>query len=509
VARHLTTGPDSKGFLIDSEKANEGGYMTRIETRGVSALAVLVLAALCAAIPAYAQKYSVVYDLGNRTGDPIWPSGSLAQGTDGALYGQSTSGGAYGLGTVFKITPSGEMRVLYDFCPQAFCGIQPQGGLTLRPDGHFIGTTQYGGLNGSGTIFDISQTGSLTVLHSFTSSTDGDSPEEPPIYGADGHFYGTTPYGGGSKASCGTIYRISGAVGGFLQVLHHFHQTDGCQRATLVLGADGNFYGTTEIGGTFDDGVVFKMTPAGMVTVLHSLDGVNDGYDPIAPLFQGSDGNFYGTTQNTGGSPGNVFQITPAGTFTVLYKLNGTTDGAHPWAGVVQATDGNFYGAAAIAGSINNTNCFSDSGCGTLFQVTPGGSFSVLYNFDYTTGFYSLAPFQHTNGELYGNTVHGGTGTNQACGQYGCGVLYSWNAGLPAFVSLIPYAGKVGSTIGFLGQGFTSSSSVSFNGTPATATVVSGTYLRATVPSGATTGFVTVTTSSGTLTSNKQFIVQP
>jgi hypothetical protein len=113
---------------------------------------------------------------------------------------------------------------------------------------------------------------------------------------------------------------------------------------------------------------------------------------------------------------------------------------------------------------------------------------------------------------LYGNTSVGGTGKLCQNGSvFGCGVFYSWDASLPPFVTLLPYLGKVGSTIEFLGQGFTSASTVSFNGTPAAVALQgnSGTYLRAMVPSGATTGFVTVTTSTGTLTSNKQFIVIP
>jgi len=279
----------------------------------------------------------------------------------------------------------------------------------------------------------------------------------------------------------------------------------------LVLGTDGNFYGTTDIGGTgvgSGAGVMFQSTLSGRVTVLYDF-GTGVGVNPNGPLVQGSDGNFYGTTFAAVGQAygGTVFQITPTGSPTFLYELNGTTDGAGPVDGLGQATDGNFYGVTLEAGSGNNCG---PNGCGTLFQVTPGGSFSVLHNFDSVTGFIARGtPFQHTSGVLFGNTVLGGTATGNCVNSGPCGVLYSWNAGLPAFVNLVPYVGKVGSSIGFLGQGFTSSSSVSFNGMPATASVVSGTFLRATVPSGATTGFVTVTTSTGTLTSNKQFVVTP
>ena len=484
--------------------------MKKIKSYRTWTLAVMILATLFAAIPAYAQTYSVLYDFGSRSGDPLNPVGGPAQGRDGALYGTSDIGGVNSGGTVFKITPAGRLRVLYNFCSQPVCGdgSEPYAGLTLRPDGNFIGTTELGGGFGHGTVFDISESGSLTVLYSFTGGADGSQPMAPPIY-ANGAFYGTTPFGGGASG-CGTTYRIVNTGGGFT-ILHTFNKTDGCDPgAPLVLGMDGNFYGTTPNGGALNAGVVFTMTPSGKVTVLHSFDPANDGGAPN-PLVQGSDGNFYGTLAHgaTSGtaSDGTVFRITPAGTFTVLYRLNQSgTDGSGVQAGLVQVPDGNFYGAASMGGSSLCTN----NDCGTLFQVTPGGSFSVLHNFDFPTGSLPLsAPFQHTNGVLYGVTDGGGDDFVECFIEVGCGVFYSWNAGLPASVSFVPDRGKVGSSVEILGQGFTSSTTVSFNGTPATATVVSGTYLKATVPSGATTGFVTVTTSTGTLTSNKQFIVIP
>jgi uncharacterized repeat protein (TIGR03803 family) len=482
--------------------------MTRIESRGVFALALLVLIAVVATAPSYAQDFSVVYDFGSRSGDPANPLGSIAQGRDGALYGTSLFGGANGVGgvgAVFKVTPGGQARVLYSFCAQANCadGEYPFGGLTLRPNGHFLGTTQGGGTYNFGTIFDISEAGTLTVLYSFTGGADGSYPMAAPIEGPGGEFYGTASTGGISPG-CGTIYRFT-APGNVVQVVHSFDRTDGCApQQPLVWGTDGNFYGTTLGGGTSGFGILFQSTPTGSLTVLHDFGVYNS--ETSAPLIQGDDGNFYGTTvgDTDGTIGGTVFQITPGGTYTVLHTLNGTTEGSRVLAGLVQATDGNFYGVASQGG--NSTNCPNGaSDCGTLFQVTPGGSFSVLYNFDSTTGYSpGAAPFQHTNGVLYGDTQLGGP----RLGSQG-GVFYSWSASLPAFVSFVPDRGKVGSFVEILGQGFTSSTAVSFNGTPATATVVSGTYLKATVPSGATTGFVTVTTSNGTLTSNKQFIVTP
>jgi uncharacterized repeat protein (TIGR03803 family) len=261
----------------------------------------------------------------------------------------------------------------------------------------------------------------------------------------------------------------------------------------LVQGTDGNLYGTTT-GYYGGNGSVFKITTSGKFTTLYNFDGTH-GAGPYATLVQGSDGNFYGTTGAGGSSnAGVVFKITPNGTLTVLHNMNGTSDGTSPWAGLVQATDGNFYGVNTAAGTTNN---------GTIFKISPTGSFSVLYNFDGTTGSEpSVTLFQHTNGILYGVTYGGGIGT-----ECGCGVFYSLNLGLKPFVSLLPNSAKVGKTIEILGQGFKGTTRVSFNGTPATFKVVSSTYLTVVVPKGATTGFVAVTTPKSKLKSNRKFRV--
>jgi uncharacterized repeat protein (TIGR03803 family) len=480
--------------------------MARVESHRVSALALLVLIAVFAATPGYAQNFSVLYEFGSRSGDPTAPYGFVAQGRDGSLYSTSFNGGANGGtnggdGAVFKITPAGQERVLYSFCSQTNCsdGESPQSGLTLRADGHFLGAASTGGSQGFGTIFDISPTGSLTTLYNFTGGKDGGFPAWPPILGTDGTFYGTTP-NFGAPSGCGTIYGIAGGV---FSLLHQFDGSQGCNPNTLVLATDGSFYGTTVAGGTTGNGVFFRVTvrpgKSTLVTVLYNFDGLTLA-NPQGPLVQGSDGNFYGTTVETRNLSSEIFKITPSGVPSILHTMS-QTDGTDLFTGLVQATDGNFYGAATRGGNTTVAPC-NPAGCGTLFQVTPAGGFSVLYTFDFTTGAGPSTPVQHTNGLLYGDT--GGGGINSRTG-----VFYSWDAGLSASVSFVPDRGKVASFVEILGQGFTSSTTVSFNGTPATATVVSGTYLKAVVPSGATTGFVTVATSTGTLTSNKQFIVIP
>jgi uncharacterized repeat protein (TIGR03803 family) len=466
---------------------------------------------------ASAQTLSVLYNFGSASGDPLNPVyiGAVAQGRDGNLYSTAENGGIDGgdgvcCGAVFKITPAGTLKTLHAFSGDDDGGT-PTGGLTLGTDGNFYGTTLKGGSDGFGTIFKITALGALTTLYSFTDGSDGGYPYAAPVEGTDGNFYGTTAEGGNANCNfgygCGTIYKITPA--GQITIIHQFDLTDGnSPTAPLVLGTDGNFYGTAYGGGAYDLGIVFKITRAGKLAVLYSFDGAH-GESPLAPLIQGGDGNFYGTTNN-GGSHGDgvVFKITPSGKFTLLHSMNGKTDGEEP-AGLVQATDGNLYGVNAYGGS-TNSNC--QDTCGTLFKITPTRTFSVVYNFDYTTGMApEVAPFQHSSGLLYADTEFGGTGNLGPCSAVTCGVFYSWaNASLPAFVSLLPYSGKVGKKIEFLGQGFVKGkTTVSFNGTAATPTVVSGTYLTAAVPSGATTGFVTVTTSGVKLTSNKIFRVTP
>jgi len=455
-----------------------------------------LLAFLCGTTNAQAQTFSVLYNFGSQNGDPLNPqyAGVIAQGRDGNLYSTTRSGGE-GPGVVFKIAPTGALTVTYSFRPAG--GGQPTSGLSLGTDGEFYGTTLLGGGVGKGKVFKVTQGGNITVLNGFK-RVGGELPYAPPIQGTDGNFYGTASAGGNfgcQGQGCGTVYKITPS--GKLTVLYVFDSTHGqTPFAPLVQGSDGSFYGTTSGGGTNGHGTVFKITTAGNLTVLYNFDGTH-GAGPIAPLAQGNDGNFYGTAGGGANGVGVVFKLTPKGAITVLHQFNGT-DGQLPYAGLVQATDGNFYGATASGGSI---------GGGTIFRVSGKGSFSTLYNFnnsDSTNPEVTL--FEHTNGILYGDTFQGGTG--KGCSTSGCGTFFSLDVGLKPFVSLVSTSGRIGKTIEILGQGFTGTTWVSFNGTAANFQEVSDTYLTATVPNGATTGYVTVTTPGGILTSNKKFRVK-
>jgi uncharacterized repeat protein (TIGR03803 family) len=440
------------------------------------------------------------------------------QGFDGNLYGVTYGGGnvepqcstslsSGGCGTVFKVTPAGVLTTLHAFCAQSGCtdGINPNG-LAVGTDGNFYGTTASGGSSGKGTVFKITPTGTLTTLHNFA-GTDGASPDGTMAGSSGGTFYGVTASGGTS--SWGTVFKIT--TSGTFTSLFDFNLTNGgTPESGLVQGTDGNFYGTTFYGGTSTAcgtgcGTVFKITPAGALTTLHSFIST-DGEAPFGQLVQGTDGNFYGATTQGGlmdcssldDGCGTVFKITPTGTLTTLVDFD-STNGGEP-TGVFQATDGNFYGTTVVGGS--STAC--DYGCGTLYDVSSAGTLTTLHNFVKADGAApGAAPFQSTNGTLYGTTQSGGS----KCSPNGCGAVYSLSVSLGAFVETLPTSGKAGTAVVILGNNLTGSTSVTFNGTAASFTVVSGTEIKTTVPTGATTGKVKVTTPSGVLTSNVSFRV--
>jgi uncharacterized repeat protein (TIGR03803 family) len=491
---------------------------------------LLCLFCVAAATGSPAQTFNSL-SLDGTTG--IVPLAPLVQGTDGNFYGTTFGEGDVGYGTVFKITLAGMLTTLYNFCSQAGCtdGQSPSAGLVLGTDGNFYGTTEYGGNLGAGTVFKITPGGTLTTLHSFcaqTGCTDGAYPYASLIEGTDGNFYGTTLGGGlyppplGSECyvygtsgdGCGTVFKIT--PGGTLTTLYSFCSqlnNYGCADGalpygSLVQGADGNFYGTTVIGGAEDCsaggcGTVFKITPSGTLNTLHSFcsqAGCSDGTNPKGGLVQGSDGNFYGTTLLWGTHDGGtVFMMTPAGQLTTLYDFcsrTNCTDGGAPEAGLIQATDGNFYGTTYGGGA--------NSG-GTVFKITRGGRLTTLYSFcsqtnctDGENPYDSLV--QGTGGE-FGGTTYAGGDENE-------GTVFGLSVGLGPFVRTLPASGKVGSSVIILGNNLTGATSVTFNGTLATFTVKSSTEITTTVPSGATAGYVKVTTASGKiLTSNLQFRV--
>ncbi len=431
----------------------------------------------------------------------------VVQGTDGNLYGTS-GGGANNAGTVFRVGLQGTLTTLHSFCSETNCtdGDLPTEALVLASDGDLYGTTYQGGLNNMGTVFRITQGGTLTAIYSFCSQfgcTDGAHPTAGLIQATNGNFYGTTSAGGGY----GTVFKITPT--GKLTTLHSFSPPEGEEPTGLIQATDGNFFGTAPRGGINDAGTVFKITPGGNLTTLYRFCGqfnCTDGANPLNRLVQAADGSFYGTTYaagdltcNEGFGCGTVFKITAGGRLTTIHRFE-ATDGVQPMAGLVQATDGNLYGTTLGGGDLG---CNPPNGCGTIFNVAPGPMLTTLHRFESTDGRFLFGSLvQATDGSFYGATGNGG-------GPYDDGTIFSLDVGLGPFVTFVRAAGKVGQTGAVLGQGFTGTTSVSLNGVAANFKVVSDTLIRATVPAGATTGYVTVTTPSGTLTSNAPFHVIP
>jgi len=307
----------------------------------------------------------------------------------GNLYGTTEAGGAYDFngGTVFKLTPKGKETVLHSFCAQNNCtdGALPYAGVIFDQKGNLYGTTFDGGAYGDGVVFKLTPAGKETVLYSFCAQSDcsdGASPIAGLVFDRKGNLYGTT-FGGGAYGE-GVVFEVTSK--GNERVLYSFctqnYCTDGKQPgAGLVLDGKGNLYGTTPSGGAYGNGTVFKLTPAGLETVLYSFcaqSHCSDGGQPFAGVIFDHKGNLYGTTFSGGtgrtdGGGGTVFKLTSKGKEKVLYPFCEQTncpDGADPDAGLVFDQKGNLYGTTEYGGSNNNQAC-RYLGCGVVFKLTP------------------------------------------------------------------------------------------------------------------------------------------
>lgn len=349
----------------------------------------------------------------NNTNSGANPYAPPVLGADGNLYGAVPFGGTNGAAVIFKITTNGQQTTLFTF--NTTNGASAVGQLVSGQDGSLYGVAGSGGTNGQGTIFAVTTNGAFTLLYSFGMVTnaagyalDGASPYGGLIQGRDGNFYGTTYQGGPTNK--GTVFQFS--TNGTLTVLHSFLGDDGSDdgaypyTAPLVEGADGIFYGTTSEGGTNGsgttfDGTIFRVTAAGAFTTLFEFNKTN-GLNPYAGLSFGTDGKLYGSTVNGGANGyGTVFQITTNGSLTTLIQFSGT-NGAFPEGGVVPGPDNILYGTTYEGGT---------QGYGTVFQLTTNGLLTTLYSFTNSTD--GSNPYagviRDAGGNLYGAALYGGT----------------------------------------------------------------------------------------------------
>jgi uncharacterized repeat protein (TIGR03803 family) len=466
---------------------------------------------IAAVIASPAQTFTIRASFDGTNGAN--PYTGLVQGTNGNFYGTTFEGGTNGEGTVFEITPAGTLTTLYNFCSQPKCydGAGPSG-LILATNGNLYGITSSMEVINLGTIFEITPEGTFTTIYHFCPQFGCDDGMYPSslLQASNGNFYGTTSNGG--VYGTGTVFEVTAK--GELTTLHTFNFADGTYPSGLVQATNGNLYGTTLEGGSVNGcsgsagcGTVFEMTPAGKLTTIYIFcsQSCHDGALPAGGLIQASNGNIYGTT-TAGGGGGTVFEITPAGKLTAFYSFcsgqTKCTDGTGgPPYGLMQATDGNLYGTTA-GGNYNVTN--KD---GTIFELTTTGELTTLYNFCSQTECADGADpvagvLQGTNGTLYGTTAGGGTNND--------GIVFSLSVGLGPFVKTNPTAGKVGAKVIILGNNLKGATEVTFNGVDATITSDSNTAITTTVPTGATTGVVEVTTVAGKkLESNLAFQVIP
>ncbi|RDC63661.1 choice-of-anchor tandem repeat GloVer-containing protein [Adhaeribacter pallidiroseus] len=341
--------------------------------------------------------YTVLHHF-NGTSRGGWPSGNLVLGNDGNFYGVTTSYGAYELGTIFKITPSGTFTLLHSF--ERATGGTPIGSLVKHPDGNFYGVTSYGGDNYSGTIYRITSTGKYQVIHHYGFDAVGNTPKRSLMLGKDGNLYGTTMNGG--DWFNGTIYQVTPR--GTVRALHAFSPAEEGGRASgLVQGADGYLYGMNEIGGPQNDGTIYRILPNGKnFKILVALPGTFGGVAPQGSLVQGPDGFFYGMTE-WGGTYnfGTIFRLCADGSYKILRSLDDVNDGGHPVGDLLLGKDGNFYGLARHGGA---------NGSGTYFRMTPKGNFTVLYSFQNDDTGYSPwgSLVDGQDGYYYGMTNAGG-----------------------------------------------------------------------------------------------------
>jgi len=365
--------------------------------------------------------------------DGFNPDASLFQGRDGCLYGTTMAGGQYyapedgeyGDGTVFKMTLSGAFTSLFSF--DNTNGYYPQGPVMQGSDGNLYGTTQTAGTlpNGNpgygyGTVFSMTTNGVLNYSVALA-GTNGNGINSGLVQGLDGNFYGVA-YGGGwagyvsgqiEKSQDGTVFRVTPS--GALTAIFTFdqlgsHSVGIYPSGGLVQGPDGTLYGTTAM-------TIYKITTNGAAALLFNLNGSG----PTGPLVWGANGNLFGVTTSGGTwGWGSVFQVSTNETFTNIFSFDGTNGSVQNYGadnfdfagGLVLGSDGNFYAATVCGGPGFNQDVNYEGG--TLYQITPGGTFTSLYAFGNVPydGFHPAGGLiQASDGNFYGVTFDGGTNT--------------------------------------------------------------------------------------------------
>ena len=404
------------------------------------AVCLTSIAGLLGPIPVRAQAVGTETTVYTFTGgtDGQNPT-DLVPYTDGNFYGSATN-------TLFKVTPAGAFTTLYTFCPSCPTSPPDAAGLVVGSDGNFYGLTAAADSMGA-TFFKMTSAGVFTSLNSSVPGNPADSLYEGDgsklVLGTDGNFYGANSGIGTS----GSVFKI--APDGTFTTLYTFSATGGTNETNsdganpygrLTQGSDGNFYGTTRLGGAYGSGTVFQITPAGVLTSLYSFGAIGtaagtpgqnlDGLFPVAGLIQGTDGKFYGGTTSGGQNGiGTLFKISAAGALTALHQFSnatagtltlsinpttitlgqsatltwtssgGQSEGGGPLHSLTFGQDGNLYGFGGEVASATDT----------VFQLTPAGFYTTLIpaSTGNANGGDPNSLFQTSDGSFYGTTRYG------------------------------------------------------------------------------------------------------
>ena len=456
------------------------------DSKRLRILLILAYLALASSSLLQAQTYTDLFDFdGTNHGCCSLYPGILAQGRDGNIYGVTTQGGANSRGTIFKWTLAGAVTILHSFDLTDGGGPLGRAHACRRRKLLWLCALWRHPSDSAGVIFKITPAGTYTVIHNFTRATDGEFPKMSPIVGNDGQLYGTTGVGGRSstklrppafslrsRLSRRTVRPVD--PGQRRQILRRHHRRWNRERRHCI-----------------------SLTSTGVQTTIFNFAAAT-GSQPYGPLMLSADGNFYGTTYTAGSLGGGVvYKLTPAGVYTVLHSFNNTdrSQGLNPTTGLVQGSDGFLYGVTSAGGA----HLF-----GTIFKVKPDTTGYVdIEDLDGTHGAVPYSqPLLHTNGKIYGVTDSGGAHND--------GVIYSFAVGLKPFVQPVPLRqAKVGASVGILGQNLSTATAVLFGAGAGTFTTSGNSYMVAKPATGATTGVITVDEPGGNLVSPQKFKIVP
>jgi len=491
------------------------------ETRSFTSVMIFVFG-LSLAVTARAQTINQLFAFTCTSGinSDTCPQGArpdiILQASDGNYYGaaQVTDEGVSEPqgGTLFKLTPAGKLTQLFTFT-QGISGFlngnNAADGLVEANDGFLYGTTFNGGKKNDGVLFRISKTGAgFRVLHNFCSSAncaDGSIPSGL-LLGQDGNLYGTTLEGGSSvspcpSSGCGTIFRFEPTIGAFTVLHRLIAAADGLQPFGMIQATNGNFYGVSQgldVHSFNED--IFQFTPAGKFTVQFKSVLFDIG---ISGVTQGANGNLYGAFESVTAGEINFFEVSTEGIGFVAFAPFTTLAGTINIPSLFLASDGNVW----------DTN-FTDSTApmGSVFSINPqNGAVLQTFAFDGANGNSpEVGVIQAADGTFVGTTEHGGT-ISGGSKEFADGTVWTLDAGLPAPAPAITLlnstSGRVGSTVLINGNNFIGTTAVSFNGVSASFRVLNTQFVSATVPDGATTGPVTVTNAGGKSASAQSFTV--